>query len=117
MVFSQYKETCEVLLHYPTIGGEYIKYYVEKAIMNLIHANIDVHIRRLIAEFPGNGVNFISKLQSYCANVTFYEKLDIIGFSRKLHIKEGNKQCSTSRNTKMHRLHQFQWETVILSIN
>ena len=25
MLFSQYKETCEVLLDYPKIGGEYIK--------------------------------------------------------------------------------------------
>ena len=26
MIFSQYKENCEVLLYYPKIGGENIKY-------------------------------------------------------------------------------------------
>ena len=61
--YSQYKETCEVLLDYPTIGGEDIKYYVKKEISNLLHANIDVHSRRLIAEFSGDGVKFILKLQ------------------------------------------------------
>ena len=74
MIVSQYKETCEVLLDYPKIGGEDIKYYVKKSIRNLLHANIDVHSRRLISEFPGDGVKCISKLQSHFANVTFDEK-------------------------------------------
>ena len=53
MVFSQYREICEVLLDYPKIGGDgVIEYYEKKAIRNLLHANIDVHSRRLIAEFP-----------------------------------------------------------------
>ena len=56
MIFSQYKETCEFLLHYPTIGGEDLK-YIKKAIRNLLQENIDVRSRRLIAEFPGDGVN------------------------------------------------------------
>ena len=62
MIFSQYKETCEVLLDYPKIGGGDIKYYVNKEIRNLLHTNIDVHSRRLIAEFPVDGVKFISNL-------------------------------------------------------
>ena len=49
MIFYQYKETYEVLLDYPKIGGENIKYFVKKAIRNLLHANIDVYRRRLIA--------------------------------------------------------------------
>ena len=56
IIFSQYKETCEVLLDYPKIVGENIKYYVIKAIKNLPHPNIDVHSRRSIAEFPGDVV-------------------------------------------------------------
>ena len=53
MIFSQYKETCEVLLDYPKIGGDdIIDYYEKEAIRNLLHANIDVYSRRLIAEFP-----------------------------------------------------------------
>ena len=56
MIFSQYIETCEVLLDYPKIGGDdVIEDYTKKAIRNLFHANIDVQIGRLIAEFPKDG--------------------------------------------------------------
>ena len=46
----------------------------------------------LIAKFPGDGVNCISKLQYHCGNMTFSEKSDIIGSFNKYHIKEGNQQ-------------------------
>ena len=56
MIFSQYRETCQVILDDPKIGGDdVIEYYAKKAIRNLLHANIDVHSRRLIAEFPKYG--------------------------------------------------------------
>ena len=72
MIFSQYRETCEVLLDYPRIGGDnVIEDYRKKAIRNLLHANINVHSRRLIAELPKDGIKCIEKLQSHCANVTF----------------------------------------------
>ena len=75
MIFSQYRETCEVLLDYPKIGGDdVIEDYAKKAIRNLLHANIDVHSRRLIAEFPKDGVKCIEKLQSHCANMNFADK-------------------------------------------
>ena len=45
MIFSQYKETCELLLDYPKIGGDDIEDYAKKAIGNLLHANIGVHSR------------------------------------------------------------------------
>ena len=49
MIFSQYTETCEVLLDYPKIGGyDVIEDYEKNDIRNLLRANIDVHIRRLI---------------------------------------------------------------------
>ena len=48
MIFSHYTETCEVLIDYPRIGGEDIKYFARKAIRNLLHANIDLHSRILI---------------------------------------------------------------------
>ena len=57
------------------IGGEYIKYYVKKEIMNLLHENIDVHSRRLIYELTEDGVKYISKLQSHCANMNFSDKI------------------------------------------
>ena len=59
MIFYQYKEAYEVLLDYPKIGGENIKYFVKKAIRNLLNANIDVRRRTLIAKFPGDGVKCI----------------------------------------------------------
>ena len=39
-----------------------------------MHANIDAHTRRLIAEFPKFGIKCIGKLQSHCANMTFADK-------------------------------------------
>ena len=62
MIFSQYKETCEVLLYYQKIGGGNIKEFSKKAIRNILHVNIDVNSRRLIAEFPGDGMKCIEKL-------------------------------------------------------
>ena len=70
MIFSQYKETCEAILDYLTIGGKYIKYYVKKSIRNVLHANIYVHCRRLIVEFPVNGIKRILRHQYHCANMT-----------------------------------------------
>ena len=89
MVFSQYKENCEVLINYPNKGGEDIKDYVKKEIRNLLHANIDVHRRMFIAEFPGDGVKFISKLLSHCANMTFYEKIRYDMIFQKVTHKSG----------------------------
>ena len=44
MIFSHYRETCEVLLDYPKIrGGDVIEDYAKKAIRNLLNTNIDVH--------------------------------------------------------------------------
>ena len=75
MIFSQYKETCEVLLDYAKIGeDDIIVDYEKKSIRNLLHANIDVHSRRLIAELPKDGIKCIEILQSHCANMTFSDK-------------------------------------------
>ena len=74
MIFSQYRETCGVLLDYRKIGGYDVEDYAKKDIRNLLHANIDVHTRRLIAEFPKDGIKCIEKLQSHCANMTFADK-------------------------------------------
>ena len=52
MIFSQYRETCEVLLDYPKIGGDDVKDYAKQAIRNLLHDNSDVHSKILIAKFP-----------------------------------------------------------------
>ena len=62
MIFSQYRETCEVLLDYPKIGGGDVKDYAKQVIKNLLRANSDVHSRSLIAEFPKDGIKCIVKL-------------------------------------------------------
>ena len=75
MIFSQYRETCEVLLDYQKIGGDdVIEDYSKKDIRNLFHTNIDVHSRRLISELPKDGIKCIGKLKSHCANMTFADK-------------------------------------------
>ena len=74
MIFSKYTETCEVILEYPKLGGDDIEDNAKKATRNLLHANIDLHSRILISEFPKDGINCIDKLQSHCANMTFSEK-------------------------------------------
>ena len=73
MIFSQYTETCEVIIDYPKIGGDDIEDYTKKFIRNILHENIDVHSRRLIADFPMDRIKCIEKLQSHCANMTFSE--------------------------------------------
>ena len=62
MIFSQYRETFEVLLDYPKIGGDDVKDYEKQAIRNNVHANSDVHSIRLIAELPKDGIKCIEKL-------------------------------------------------------
>ena len=74
MVLSQYRETYKVLRYYPKMEGGNIKDYAKMAIRNLLHTNSSVHRRRLIAEFPDDGIRCIKKLQSHCANMTFADK-------------------------------------------
>ena len=74
MVFSQYRETYEVLRDYPKLEGKNIKGYAKMAIRNLLYVNSCVHRRRLIAKFPDDGIKCIEKLQSHCANMTFADK-------------------------------------------
>ena len=63
MIFLQYTETCEVIIDYPKIGGDDIEEYAKINIRNLLHANIDLHSIRLIAEFPMDGIKCIEKLK------------------------------------------------------
>ena len=63
MIFSQYTETCEVVIDYPKTGGDGIEDYSNKAIRNILHANIDVYSRRLIDALPMDGIMCIKKLQ------------------------------------------------------
>ena len=57
--------------------------------MNILHANIDVHSRRLITELPGDEVKLMSKLQSHCANTNFSDKSRYDRLFQKVTHKEG----------------------------
>ena len=56
------------------MGGEDIEGFSKKAIRNILHANIDVRSRRIIAEFPEDGIKYNEKLKLHCANMTFSDK-------------------------------------------
>ena len=58
---------------------------------NILHENIDVHRRRLIDEFPIDGIK-CKKMQSPCAIMNFAEKVDMTGLFNRSHIKEGDLQ-------------------------
>ena len=92
MIFSKYKETFEVLLDYPKMGGGNIKDFVKKVLRNLLHPYIDVYSRTLIDEFPGDGVKYIEKLQSHGANMIFSDKSRYDRIFNTSHIKDGNLQ-------------------------
>ena len=74
MVFTQYRESYEVLRDYPKTEGENVKDYAKMTIRNLLHANSCAHSRRLIAEFPEDEIKCMEKFQSHCANMTFADK-------------------------------------------
>ena len=69
-----------------------MKEYVKNDIINLLHANIDFHSRRLIAELPVDGVKCISKLQSHFANMNVSVKSSYDGLLQKITHKGGNKK-------------------------
>ena len=96
-----------MLLDYPKIGGDdVIEDYAKKAIRNLLHANIDVHNRIFISEFPKDGINCIEKLQSQ--TWLFLVQVDMTESFNKSHIKEGNLQSITLKDSIIHVLYQFQ---------
>ena len=63
-----------MLRDYPKMEGGNVKDYAKIAIRNLLHANSCVQSRRLIAEFPEDGIKCMEKLQSHCTNMTFEDK-------------------------------------------
>ena len=85
-----------------------LKIMQKKAIRNLLHANIYLHSRRLIAEFPKYGIKCIEKLQSHCANMTFADKSRYDRSLQQVTIKEGGLQSITLRGFRIHRLCHFQ---------
>ena len=89
MIFSQYRETYEVLRDYPKMEGGNIKDYAKMSIRNLLHANGCVKRRRLIAEFPEDGIKCMEKLESHFANITFADKSRYDKTFQQVTYKEG----------------------------
>ena len=109
IIFSQYTETCEVLLDYPKIGGDdIIEDYAKKSIRNILHANIGLHSRRLIAEFPKDGIKCIEKLQSHCVNMTFADKIRYGSTFQQVTYKGGGSAINYIKRFQMHIIYQFQ---------
>ena len=89
------------------MGGDDIEDYEKESIRNLLHANIDVHSRRFISEFPTDGIKCIEKLQSNCADMTFTEKVYMTGLFNKSHVKKRNMQRIKLKDSKMHMPYKF----------
>ena len=89
-------------------GDDVIEDYAKKAIRNLLHANIDLHIRRLIAEFPKDGIKYIDKLQSNDANMTFADKSRYDRTFQQVTHKGGESAINYIKRFKMHLLYKFQ---------
>ena len=73
-----------------------------------MHANIDLHIRTLIAEFPKDGIKCIEKLQSHCANMTFADKSIYDRTFQQVTHKGGESEINYTKRFQMHMLYQFQ---------
>ena len=54
-----------------------------------MHANIDVHSKRIIAEFPGDGIKLKEKLQSHSAIMNFSDKSRYDRIFQQVTHKEG----------------------------
>ena len=104
MIFSHYKEACELLLDYLKIGrDDNIEYYAKNATRNLLHAKIDLHSRILITEFPKDGIKSIAKLQSHCANMTFSDKSRYDSTFQQVTHKGGYLQLITLKDSRASR--------------
>ena len=89
-------------------GDDVIEGYAKKAIRKLLHANIDVHSRIFITEFPKDGIKRIENYNHIVQTWPLLIKVDMVVLSNRLHIKEGNLQSINPRVFKMHMLYQFQ---------
>ena len=61
-------------MDYPSIRGGGLPDYDKKATWNLLNAYIYSNIKILIYEYPGDGVQSISRLQYQCANMAFSDQ-------------------------------------------
>ena len=87
-----------------------MKDFLKEAITNILHANIYVHSRILIADLPGDGIKFIEKLQSNCANINFSGKIRYDRIFQKITHKGGESAMNyinIFQHAQIHRLCQL----------
>ena len=106
MIFSQYRETCEVLLYYPKIGGDDVIDDYEKRLSGTFFMLKLMYIA-LIAEFPKYGIKCIEKLQSHCANMIFADKSRYDRTFQQVTHNGGESAINYIKSFIMHRLCQF----------
>ena len=63
-----------LLMDYLSINGEDLQDHAKKTTWNLLHTYIDAHSQRLIEEYPGDGLQSISRLKYQRSNMTFDEQ-------------------------------------------
>ena len=61
-------------MDYPSTRGGGLIYYAKKATCYILFAYIDANSQRLTNEYPGDGVQAISRLQSQFSDMIFYDK-------------------------------------------
>ena len=76
----------------PRLSKKIRRENLKKVINNIFNENIDVNSRRLIAEFPGDGVKCTEKVQSHCDKMNVSDKSRYDRIFNKSHIKERNLQ-------------------------
>ena len=69
----------------------------------VFHVYIDVHSRRLISEFPMDGIKCTEKLQSHCANMNFANKSRYESIFRQVTHKGG--ESAMNHIKRFHNAH------------
>ena len=109
MIFSQYTETCEVLLDHPKTGGDDVIEDYAKMLSGTFYMQTLMYTAE---DWLLNSQNMESNaLRNYNHIVQtwlFLIKVDMTGPFNRSNIKEGNLQSNKSRGLKMHMLYQFQ---------
>ena len=80
MEFSQYTETCEVLLDYPKIGGDdIIEDYEKKAIRNILHENLMYTVEEWLLNSQNMGSNVLRNYNHIVQTLLFLIKVYMTG--------------------------------------
>ena len=100
MIFSQYKETCEVLLDYQKIGGENIKDFVKNPLGMFFMPTLIYISEGWLLNSQEIEWNTLQNLSHIVPTWIFMTKVGITEFSIRSQIKEGSQQLITSKYSK-----------------